>query len=269
MTSSARPLLNRRLAEFGTTIFAEMSALAVRTGAINLGPGLPRHRRPEEVARGRRRARCATGAATSTRRARASPSCAPRSPSTSSGSTASSYDPDTEVLVTAGRHRGDRRGDARAGASPATRSSPSSPTTTPTPPASPWPAAPRVPVTLRAADDFRLDLDELRAAVTPRTRLLLLNTPHNPTGTVLTRDGARRDRRAGRRARPAGGHRRGLRAPGLRRRAHAAGDVPRHARADGHASPRPARRSPSPAGRSAGSPRPRSWSPRCARPSSS
>ena len=43
---------------------------------------------------------------------------------------------------------------------------------------------------------FRLDLDELRDAVTDRTRLLLLNTPHNPTGTVLTRDGAHRDRRA-------------------------------------------------------------------------
>ena len=45
----------------------------------------------------------------------------------------------------------------------------------------------RVPVTLRAPD-FRPDLDALRAAVTPRTRLLLLNTPHNPTGMVLTRD---------------------------------------------------------------------------------
>lgn len=44
----------------------------------------------------------------------------------------------------------------------------------------------RRPVTLRAPD-FRLDLDELAAAVTPRTRLILLNTPHNPTGTVLTR----------------------------------------------------------------------------------
>ena len=31
-------------------------------------------------------------------------------------------------------------------------------------------------------------MDELRAAVTSRTRLILLNTPHNPTGTVLTRD---------------------------------------------------------------------------------
>jgi N-succinyldiaminopimelate aminotransferase len=44
----------------------------------------------------------------------------------------------------------------------------------------------RRPVTLRAPD-FRLDVDELRAAVTPRTKLILLNSPHNPTGTVLTR----------------------------------------------------------------------------------
>jgi N-succinyldiaminopimelate aminotransferase len=36
--------------------------------------------------------------------------------------------------------------------------------------------------------DFRLDVDELRAAVGPRTRFVLLNSPHNPTGTVLTAD---------------------------------------------------------------------------------
>jgi N-succinyldiaminopimelate aminotransferase len=35
--------------------------------------------------------------------------------------------------------------------------------------------------------DYRLDVDALRAAVTPRTRLLLVNSPHNPTGTVLDR----------------------------------------------------------------------------------
>jgi N-succinyldiaminopimelate aminotransferase len=45
----------------------------------------------------------------------------------------------------------------------------------------------RVPVTLRAPD-FRPDLAELEAKITARTRLLLLNTPHNPTGTVLTKD---------------------------------------------------------------------------------
>ena len=45
----------------------------------------------------------------------------------------------------------------------------------------------RVPVTLRPPD-FRPDLDELTKAITPRTRLILLNSPHNPTGTVFTRD---------------------------------------------------------------------------------
>jgi N-succinyldiaminopimelate aminotransferase len=44
----------------------------------------------------------------------------------------------------------------------------------------------RRPVTLRSPD-FRLDVDELRAAVSPRTRFVLLNSPHNPTGTVLSR----------------------------------------------------------------------------------
>jgi N-succinyldiaminopimelate aminotransferase len=47
--------------------------------------------------------------------------------------------------------------------------------------------ATRVPVTLRPPD-FRPDLDALRAAITSRTRLILLNTPHNPTGAVFTPD---------------------------------------------------------------------------------
>jgi N-succinyldiaminopimelate aminotransferase len=45
----------------------------------------------------------------------------------------------------------------------------------------------RRPVTLRAPD-FRLDVEALRAAVTDRTVMVLLNTPHNPTGAVLTAD---------------------------------------------------------------------------------
>ncbi len=45
----------------------------------------------------------------------------------------------------------------------------------------------RRPVTLRSPD-FRLDVDELRAAVSDRTTAMLINSPHNPTGTVLTRD---------------------------------------------------------------------------------
>jgi aspartate aminotransferase len=42
-----------------------------------------------------------------------------------------------------------------------------------------------VPVPLRGENGFRLDVGELRAAITPRTRLLTLNWPHNPTGGVL------------------------------------------------------------------------------------
>jgi methionine aminotransferase len=45
-------------------------------------------------------------------------------------------------------------------------------------------------VTLRFPD-YRIDWDEVRRAVTPRTRLLLLNSPHNPTGTVLSADDVR------------------------------------------------------------------------------
>jgi len=44
-----RPLLNRRLAGAGTTIFAEMSALAVATGSINLGQGFPDNEGPDDV----------------------------------------------------------------------------------------------------------------------------------------------------------------------------------------------------------------------------
>src|SRR4051794_13132147 len=44
-----------------------------------------------------------------------------------------------------------------------------------------------VPVPLRMANDFRFDVDDLAALVTPRTRLLIMNSPANPTGGVLTR----------------------------------------------------------------------------------
>src|ERR1041385_720280 len=45
-----------------------------------------------------------------------------------------------------------------------------------------------VPVRLREERGFRMDLDELASLVTPRTRLLILNSPQNPTGGVLTRE---------------------------------------------------------------------------------
>jgi aspartate aminotransferase len=45
-----------------------------------------------------------------------------------------------------------------------------------------------VPVPLREENGFRLDLDELRSLVTERTKLLVINTPHNPCGSALTRE---------------------------------------------------------------------------------
>jgi len=92
-------LRNPRLHGFGTTIFSEMSALAQKTGAVNLGQGFP-----------------------------------------------DSY---SASIAMAG--------------------------------------AIKKPVLLEAPD-YPLDIDAFRAAVTDKTRVILLNTPHNPTGKVFTRD---------------------------------------------------------------------------------
>jgi aspartate aminotransferase len=45
-----------------------------------------------------------------------------------------------------------------------------------------------VPVPIRESNDFRLDVDELRSLVTERTRLVIINSPANPTGGCLTRE---------------------------------------------------------------------------------
>ncbi|MFF5014516.1 pyridoxal phosphate-dependent aminotransferase [Streptomyces sp. NPDC001165] len=189
MTSSARPHLNRRLAEFGTTIFAEMSALAVATGSINLGQGFPDTDGPEEV-------REAAVRALRDGRGNQYPP-GPGVPELRTAIAAHqqrryglSYDPDTGVLVTAGATEAIAAsllallepGDEVVALEPYYDSYAASIAMA---------GGRRVPVTLRPSFDegarFRLDLDELRAAVTDRTRLLLINTPHNPTGTVLTR----------------------------------------------------------------------------------
>ncbi|MBL1106945.1 pyridoxal phosphate-dependent aminotransferase [Streptomyces sp. 5-8] len=186
MTSSARPHLNRRLTEFGTTIFAEMSALAVATGSINLGQGFPDTDGPEEI-------REAAVRALRDGRGNQYPP-GPGIPELRTAIAAHqqrryglAHDPDTEVLVTAGATEAIAAsllalvepGDEVVALEPYYDSYAASIAMA---------GGRRVPVTLRPhGGSFRLDLDELRAAVTDRTRLLLINTPHNPTGTVLTR----------------------------------------------------------------------------------
>lgn len=45
-----------------------------------------------------------------------------------------------------------------------------------------------VPIELREKNDFRIDMDELRSKVTDKTKLIIINSPQNPTGSILTRD---------------------------------------------------------------------------------
>ena len=171
-----------RLAGLGTTVFAEMSALALETGAVNLGQGFPDTDGPIEVAD-------AAVAAI-----RAGVNQYPPGPGQPDLRLAIAehqkrfygldLDPATEVVVTTGAT------EAVAAAllglvDPGEEVVALEPFYDSYSACIQLAGAVRVPVTLRAPD-FRLDLDRLRAAVTDRTRLILLNTPHNPTGTVLT-----------------------------------------------------------------------------------
>ncbi|MDC0767546.1 pyridoxal phosphate-dependent aminotransferase [Streptomyces sp. HD] len=187
MTSTSRPLLNRRLAEFGTTIFAEMSALALKTGSINLGQGFPDTDGPEEVREAAVRA-LRDGRGNQYPPGPGVPELRHAVAAHQERRYGLSYDPDTEVLVTAGATEAIAAtllallepGDEVIAFEPYYDSYAA---------CIAMAGGTRVPVTLRPHEgSFRLDLDELRAAVTDRTRLLLINTPHNPTGTVLTRE---------------------------------------------------------------------------------
>ena len=181
----ARAVLNKALDGMGTTIFAEMSALAVETGSVNLGQGFPDTDGPAELAR------IAADAVLTGRGNQYPPG--PGIPELRTAIAAHQkrfygldVDPDTEVLVTAGAT------EAIAAAMLALLE-PGDEVIALEPYYDSYAAciamagARRVPVTLRAPL-FRPDLDALRDAVTSRTRLILLNSPHNPTGMVATRD---------------------------------------------------------------------------------
>ena len=75
-----------------------------------------------------------------------------------------------------------------------------------------------VSYSLTEENGFEPSLEEMRAKVTPRTKAIVLLTPCNPTGGVLSRAKARGDSRACEGTRPARHLRRNLRAPRLRRR---------------------------------------------------
>ncbi|MEV8095648.1 pyridoxal phosphate-dependent aminotransferase [Kitasatospora sp. NPDC085879] len=181
----ARPLLNRRLSGLGTTIFAEMSALATATGSINLGQGFPDTDGPEEVREAAVRA-LREGRGNQYPPGPGIPELRAAVAEHQRRFHGLSWDPDTEVLVTAGATEAIAAallallepGDEVIAFEPFYDSYAA---------CIAMAGATRVPLTLRPPA-FRPDLDELRALITPRTRLLLINTPHNPTGLVLSPD---------------------------------------------------------------------------------
>ncbi|GAB3963558.1 pyridoxal phosphate-dependent aminotransferase [Plantactinospora veratri] len=172
---------------FGTTIFAEMSALAVRTGAVNLGQGFPDTDGPPEML---------AAAVAALRGGQNQYPPGPGVPALRAAVAAHQrrfwgleYDPDGQVLITAGATEAIaaailglcEAGDEVVCFEPYYDSYAASIALA---------GAVRRPVTLRPVDGGRYAFDpaELRAAFGPRTRLVLLNSPHNPTGKVFDAD---------------------------------------------------------------------------------
>jgi N-succinyldiaminopimelate aminotransferase len=191
-------MLVERMRPFTSTIFAEMSALALRTGAINLGQGFPDTDGPPSL--------LADAAANITGGLNQYPP-GPGVPALRAAVAEHqrrfhglAVDPD-DVLVTTGATEAIAAavlalcgpGDevvtfqpyydsyaATVALSGATlRAVPLRPTHPGPPPSALHPPGP---------PGFGPDPEELRAAFSPRTRLVLLNTPHNPTGAVFTRE---------------------------------------------------------------------------------
>ncbi|MGH3787205.1 MAG: pyridoxal phosphate-dependent aminotransferase [Pseudonocardiaceae bacterium] len=172
-----------RLQPFASTIFAEMTALAARTGAVNLGQGFPDTDGPAgmlEVAR----------SAIAGGRNQYPPGPGTRGLRNAIAEHQAAHyglvhDPVTEVLVTVGATEA-------ISAALLALVGPGDEVLLVEPYYDSYAAAVALAGATRRCvplvsdgDRFALDLDALAAAITPATRALLLNSPHNPTGTVL------------------------------------------------------------------------------------
>jgi N-succinyldiaminopimelate aminotransferase len=170
-----------RLQGIPPTIFAEMSDLAVRTGALNLGQGFPDTDGPPSViaqavqALRHGRNQYAPGIGIPELRAAVAEH--------QTRHYGLELDPDCQVVITTGCT------EAIAGAilglvNPGDEVIVLEPYYDSYLAMIQMAGGIRVPITLRAPD-FRVDLDAMRTAITPRTRVMLINSPHNPTGSVL------------------------------------------------------------------------------------
>lgn len=179
-------MLVPRLEPFRTTIFAEMTELAVRHDAINLGQGFPDEDGPSSLLDAARDAiaggfnQYPPGAGVPALREAISADRGARY--------GTQYDPDGEVLVTVGATEAIAasllalvdRGDEVALIEPYYDSYAAAVALAG--------ARHRSAKLVPNGRGFTLDLDSLREAVTPATKVLVVNSPHNPTGTVLSQD---------------------------------------------------------------------------------
>ena len=176
------PYLNSRLQGFGATIFATMSQLATETSSVNLGQGFPDTDGPAEIAQA-----AMTAIAQGHNQYPPGPGIASLRSAVANHQNlyyGLEYDPNKEVLITAGAteaiaasvlaicETGDEVivfepfYDAYAAAIAMA-------------------GARLVPIELHAPD-WTFDPDELSRAVTGRTRAIVINSPHNPTGKVFS-----------------------------------------------------------------------------------
>ncbi len=168
--------------EFGTTIFAEMSALAVATGSVNLGQGFPDTDGPRELLEDAVDA--IRGGANQYPPGRGVPALREAIARHQQHWYGLSLDPDQQVMVTTGATEAIATavlglcepGDEVVVIEPYYDSYAATIALA---------GAARRSVALRPPD-FALDGDRLAAAFSDRTAMVLLNTPHNPTGRVLT-----------------------------------------------------------------------------------
>jgi N-succinyldiaminopimelate aminotransferase len=172
------------MAGFGSTIFAEMTALATRSGAVNLGQGFPDTDGPREMLQ-------AAKAAIDAGRNQYPPG--PGVPELLEAVAAHQsrfygipLDPGSEVLVTVGATEA-------IAASVLALCEPGDEVVTFEPYYDSYAATIALASGVRRTSvlrfpDFAVDEESLRAAFSPRTRLVLLNSPHNPTGKVFTRE---------------------------------------------------------------------------------
>ncbi len=173
-----------RLRPFATTIFAEMTELAIRHGAVNLGQGFPDDDGPAEMLK--RAQEAIAGGLNQYPPGRGMPVLREAISRDRSSRYGQSYDPASEVLVTVGATEAISAaimgivepGDEVLLIEPYYDSYAASVALAG--------AVRRTVPLVRDGDGFALDLDALRAAPTPRSRVIVVNSPHNPTGTVLS-----------------------------------------------------------------------------------